>query len=158
MVTDEERNLVSNGSFAESLDGWAGWNARLSLLPRGREQAGAAVVHSTGTSSGYSLYTSPRPLADLRAGATYVGTAMVRSPGRHGGLLCLALREWAPSGAAVGTSRKCLQASSRWQTFPRVSHTVHIGGSELELLFVSSAAPPGASFVVDQVKLVPAAG
>src|SRR4051794_35365122 len=97
---DDERNLILNGSFANSTTGWAGWNADLAEL--GEEQGRRGVVRVTwgGESKSFSLYTLPKPLVALVPGSTYAASGSVFSSVR-GRPLCLVLREWSTAETPI---------------------------------------------------------
>ena len=89
-----ERNLVFNGSFSSSLDGWLPWQATLVRIRHGDHKTAVRVV-STGrtvASSVYTVYTFPRPVVDLVPGATFTADASVRSD-HAGRRICLMLRK-----------------------------------------------------------------
>ncbi len=148
-----ERNLLANGGFDSSLDGWSSWNARLLRQARGDAGRGSALVTWSGASRSYAVYTSPRPVSRLRSGMTFVATAALRSRSRPGQRVCLILREWTPAGALVAASWSCRRSSARWRRFAPVSHAVRRQGGQLEVVLVGGDPRPGDSFVVDDVDL-----
>src|SRR5918992_1240816 len=145
-------NLVANGTFEASAAGWRAENATLTLAGPGAVGTGAAQVSLTGSATSYYLYPTPRPVGSTVAGATYTAGAFVRGSflGRR---LCLRLREWSPSGAAVGAFSTCLKSNRGWQRFNPISWKARSDGKELEVYAYGVDARQGDSLLVVEITL-----
>src|SRR5918992_3970182 len=145
-------SLVANGTFEGSVAGWKGENATLAVASPGAVGTGAAKRSLTVSASSYYLYPAPRPVSSTVAGATYTATAFVRGPflGRR---LCLRLREWSPSGSAVGAFSTCLKSNRSWQKFSPISWKARSDGNELEVYAYGVDARPGDSLLVVEITL-----
>ena len=150
-----KRNLVFNGSFSGSLDGWLSWQANLTRIKHGEQKAGAVRVVSTGRTAGsslYTVYTFPRPVVDLVPGATFTADASVRTDQAER-RLCLVLREWGAADQKPAVAQSCVIGSTRWRRFTPLSYTTRKRGSSLELLVAGSTSSRGDWFDVDDVTL-----
>ena len=72
-------NLLANGGFEDSLTGWLGFQSTLSLLTGGPEGQSFARVVPDGNVSGYTIFTSPRPIKTSQQSAKYQATGWFRT-------------------------------------------------------------------------------
>lgn len=144
-------NLLANGSFEGSLDGWFGYRATLSLVSGGPEGAQFARVALSGTGSSYTIFTSPRPVTSPAAGSRYTASGWVRSE-RPGKTVCLRFREWSGS-TSIGAAQSCRTATGTWERFTGVPYT-SAGGDSIELYaYQSTSSVAGDSFDIDGLTL-----
>ena len=142
-------NLISNGSFERSLDGWSGINARLARVRGGAAGRMSARVSVLPGPSEFSIFSPVHVPAN--AGTVYTATGWVRSP--RSLLVCLRIREW--SGEDVVSSRqRCVRPRARWRTFPAVRLTVSAPSRQLDVYAFRLRAGRGSRFDVDGIKLV----
>jgi hypothetical protein len=145
------RNLVSNGSFAKSVDFWAPWRANLVRTEHGDTSAGAARVLSIGKARSYAVYTLPPPVVNLLPGLTFTAEASVQSA--RPGQVCLLLREWGAASKPLAIAQRCMIGSRRWRRFPALSYATRADGTRLELSVVRARSGRGDWFAVDDVTL-----
>lgn len=143
-------NLLANGGFESSTDGWRGYNATLALVTGGAEGSSAVRVSYAGSGSSYSLYPSPRPVTSTVLGERFTASGQVRSSGS--GSLCLRIREYAGS-ALAGSALSCVTATASWQAIPPILYTALGSGNELEVYAYTTTVATGASFDVDALSL-----
>jgi len=140
-------NLLANGGFDGSTNGWRGYGATLSLVPGLDGSAARATV--AGAATNFSLYPSPLPVAAAATGAVYTSSAWVR--GTAGRQICLRVRGWA--GAAIaGSAQSCLTASGAWQRFAPVRYTA-LGSGALDVYAYLWGARAGDRFDLDALTL-----
>lgn len=144
-------NILANGSFEGSLNGWRGWQSTLSLANDGTVESGAAKILSA-SGSAFSIYTSPRPVSGTVPGRAYTARGWVRSdaPPRS---VCLRIREWSSSGSAVGSASGCLTTGGAWKKFPPVTYTTTTSGGMLEVFGYGSGFASGSGFELDGLSL-----
>jgi hypothetical protein len=144
-------NLIGNGSFEASLDGWEGYHAALSLAADGVVGSGAARITLSEPATNFSMYPWPRPVTSTVGGAVYTARGWARSdtPGRT---VCIRIREFA-GGTAVGAALSCLTSTAAWQQFAPVAYTASASGNELEVYVYEWDAVAGDSFEVDGLEL-----
>jgi hypothetical protein len=144
-----QRNLVSNGSFEQSLTGWSGLNAR--LLPIKGGAAGRAAARVTAVSAGrdFSIY-SVRHLPAV-AGAEYTASGWVRSQSTLP--VCLRLREWSDRDV-VNSDERCVRPHDEWVKFPTLRLAVTAPARELDVYAYRLTAERGSRFDVDGLTLL----
>ena len=150
-MTEGRRNLVTNGSFSSSVSGWAGWNAHVAWAATGASDGGSAHLAPIGSSKSFALFTEPRPVVRLTAGATYGATA--RSRGSTGEVACLTLREWSREQRLISHEQSCMRLTARWRAFSPLHYTTRVDGTDLELQVVFGRQHQEGSGVVDDVRL-----
>ena len=143
-------NLVRHGSFERSLDGWAGYNAKLSLARRGFVGRRAVRVSATRGANDFSVYPTRKPVSSTTGGAVYTARAWVRTPRRA--RVCLRIREWSAS-SVVGARERCVRSKRRWTRLGPLPYRAAGDGNELDTYIYEPAARPGAGFFVDGVTL-----
>lgn len=150
-VTAPAANLLSNGSFEGSLDGWAGSAASLALASDGAVGPGAARASRTFGSS-FSILTSSRAVSSAAAGSAYTAGGWLKSatPGRK---VCLVVREWTPGGALYSSKSSCLTSSRTWTQFVADRLVAARTGDSLDVAITESGAVSGDSFEVDGLTL-----
>lgn len=143
--------LLANGSFEAGPSGFMGYRATLALIGGAADGARAVRVSLAGSGTSYSILPAPRPVASTLAGASYSASVLVRSqtPGRQ---LCLRLREYAGE-SLVGSSMRCLTATSAWQALEGLSYKALASGHELDVYVFQLQAQPGDSFDIDALRL-----
>ncbi|MBA2358517.1 MAG: hypothetical protein H0V84_08850 [Actinobacteria bacterium] len=148
-------SLPPNGGFENSLVGWAGYNATLSIVSPGASGAAARVVLE-GAAEDFSIYPTARPVTSTAAGAVYDARASVRSltPGLR---ICLRIREWA-GDSVVGSAQACAMSTSEWQLLPAFGYSVVGGGHELDIYAYALSVGANDSFDVDEISLAVSAG
>ncbi len=146
-------NVIANGTFEGSLDGWYGYKAALSLVGNAHSgaQAAHAVLNAPGTS--FSMITAPPAVSNTTTGTAYSATAWVRSD-VAGKSVCLRIRENAPGGVVAGSVLRCLTATAAWQQFPVLVYNAVGSGNTIEVYVYLDAAVAGDSFDLDDVSLV----
>jgi Right handed beta helix region len=146
-------NLVPQGSFEGSVDGWEGVQAGVAIAAGGVVGEGAGRVTTAAPAQTFAARAVPVPVQAATAGAVYTASAWLRSdtPGR---LVCLRLRERA-GGAPAGSASTCMRAGAVWRQFPVVTHAAKRQGSQLELdVYQRTAAYEADAFDLDGVELV----
>lgn len=141
-------NLIANGSFESSLVGWVSWQGSLSRVTGGVDGTYAVRATVSAGRTAYSVDDSPDAVTSAVAGNVYEATASVR--GISGRQLCLTIREW-NLGGVVGTSDKCVTASTSWQKIGPVSYTVKQNGSTVDVLIAQGNAVDGDNFDADGI-------
>lgn len=149
-VTQAPANLLANGSFEGSLDGWTGSAATLALASDGVVGPGAARVSRVSGSS-FSLLTTTRPVSPTTAGTAYNAGGWVRSD-RSGRTVCLVVRELA-GGSLVGSRSSCTSTTRGWRQFPALRYVVARDGDSLDVTVTQSGAAAGDSFEADGLTL-----
>jgi hypothetical protein len=147
-------NLISNGSFDRSAEGWAGWYANLSVVPGGPD--GSTAARATLTRPGvadFAAYTAPRAVQATAGGATYRATGWMR--GLTNRRVCLAVREWAGTSMA-GMSQACVTGKGRWQ-FASVDYTAKRTNDQIDVYVVEPSPAQGDSFDFDELTLTSSA-
>jgi Calcineurin-like phosphoesterase len=142
-------NLITNGSFERSLDGWSGTNARLTRVRGGASGRIAARVTVVPGAKDFSIF-SPAHVA-ANAGTVYTATGWVRSPRPLA--VCLRIREWIGPNE-VGSRQRCVRPRARWRKFPAVRLTVSASSRELDVYAYRLGAGRGSRFDVDGITLV----
>jgi hypothetical protein len=142
-------NLISNGSFERSLDGWSGINARLARVRGGAAGRMSARVSVLPGASEFSIFSPVHVPAN--AGTVYTATGWVRSP--RSLLVCLRIREWSGENV-VGSRQRCVRPRARWRKFPAVRLTVSAPSRQLDVYAFRVRAGRGSRFDVDGIKLV----
>jgi Calcineurin-like phosphoesterase len=149
LVAQAQPNLIPNGSFERSLDGWSGINARLTRVRGGASGRMAARVAATPGARDFSIFSPVHVQAN--AGTVYTATGWVRSPRPL--LVCLRIREW--SGDNVVSSRqRCVRPRARWRKFPAVRLTISAPSRQLDVYAFRVRAGRGSRFDVDGITLV----
>ncbi|HVM17141.1 MAG TPA: Ig-like domain-containing protein [Gaiellaceae bacterium] len=150
-------NLLPNGSFEGTLDGWYGHRATLTLVGEAADGQHAARVAADGAQS-YSIVTAPRPVSPTDAGAVFRAAAAVRTATAAGKTFCVRVREFASNGSQLGTAQSCVVASAGWTRVPELSYTA-VGGHSLDLYaYQAGTVASGDSFDLDAVVLTRSGG
>lgn len=144
-------NLLPNGSFEGSLDGWAGTGAALSLAADGKDGTGAGKAERSGPATTYGMIATPPPVSSTAAGTVYEAGGWVRSD-RPGHRLCIGFRDWTPSGI-VRTAPLCVTGTTSWQPLPTASYKAPRSGDKLDVYVVETNAALGDSFEADALSL-----
>ena len=140
--------LIENGSFEGSADGWRGSNSALELV-RGVE--GQAVrVKRTNSRDAFALIAG-KPVTSPRAGEDYRAGALVRSAS-PGMFVCLRAEEFTKGNRVPVTTERCAAATTGWQRLKVESHST-AKGSKLVFSVRVIAALGGMSFDVDGFRL-----
>jgi hypothetical protein len=141
-------DLIANGSFEGSLNGWVGFQAVLSLISGGPEGESFARVAPDGNVSSYTVNTSPRPVKTSVPSARYQATGWFRSAA--GNKVCLNVRERVTGSPAKTTTACTKKASGTWERFSTVTHSATGGGS----IEVFASGSSGQHFDVDGLSLL----
>ena len=151
-IVDAIVNLVSNPSFESNTTGWNG-HAGATLARVAGGQSGSFAVRVTGPNSTatFGANDSPGIVTQTTAGARYRYSAWVRSASGTGQAQ-LRIREYAPSGALVGSI--VLSPASRlspvWQ-YLTVDHVAAGSGNQLDLQVLDTPKASGETFLLDNV-------
>jgi hypothetical protein len=142
-------DLIANGSFDGSADGWRGSNSALELV---RGLTGQAVrVKRTNSRDAFAIVAG-KPVTSAKAGKGYRAGAFVRSVS-PGMFVCLRVEEFAKGKARVPvTTERCSAATTGWQRLKVESRTT-AKGSKLVFSVRVIAALGGTSFDVDGFRL-----
>jgi hypothetical protein len=146
-----QSDLLSNGSFEGTLDGWSATGGTLSLATDGIVGQDAARLAVVGAPTTMSLHTWPQHVATTYARTTYAAGGFVRSDGvEH--RVCLIVRERNATGV-VASGSSCLVPTATWQSFAPLAYTALADGDELEVSIFESAPAAGDSFEIDGLTL-----
>jgi beta-glucanase (GH16 family) len=151
-------NLVANGSFETSLQGWTTWQATLTREARTGAPDGGYVVKVTpaaGTSGGFSIDDQTDTVAAPATVGTYSATAYVAaaSASSVGKTIRVALRE---KSAGVST-RVWEQTVTLTQTFQKVTVTATITqtGRSMDFYVFQDAGTSTDAFYADALSVTP---
>lgn len=155
--------LLHNGTFESTLEGWQrvgyvvpGWKGSSGTIQQvaGGVRGSKARVMARGVGDYQSIYSYPRPVDAVKAGATYTFTGKVRSDRTGGQNICVTVRERDAGNAGPQVSR-CITVGNDWTDLPELSYTPTVSGNQLEVSVGSGSAAgaAGEAFEVDQLVL-----
>src|SRR5579884_821244 len=143
-------NLLSNGTFDSSTDGWTTQNASLSRARDGIGGTRAALVTVSGSPTSYSIAAAASTTST--AGTHYLANASERSD-NGGETLCLAVEEWTSSGSLVNSAYTCMTSTKSWHDFTQVDYAATSSGNTIVVRLLGSQPSRGDSFEADDVSL-----
>jgi hypothetical protein len=107
-----EATLLSNGTFASGLRGWAAHRARLRLVAR--EAHGTAVrVVPRRRSGRFFIFPAPRPVKSTERTTLFVARAAIR-PSQRRQKVCLRVQQ-VVRGRVIRQTRSCASGGRRWR-------------------------------------------
>ena len=141
--------LIKNGGFERSAEGWRGSNSALELVPGVEGQA--VRVNRTNSRDAFAIVAG-KPVTSPKAGEDYRAGAFVRSVS-PGMFVCLRAEEFKKGKARMPvTTERCSAATSGWQRL-KVETRTTAKGSKLVFSVRVIAALGGKSFDVDGFRL-----
>ena len=144
--------LVANGGFEASLQGWGSGNSRTTLARTcaiAHTSSCAAQLGRSRSAGDAILDDAPQTVGSTVAGATYGATAWVRAP--SGRTVRLRLRELGSGGSVVRTSTTTATGTGGWRQLA-VTSAPASGGTSLSVEVVVSLAK-GTTAQLDDVSL-----
>ena len=147
-------NLISNGDFEGSVQGWKTSSASIAQTSGGIVGPGAARVSLTGSSTTYTISTSPRPVTATAAGETFLAWAWARSSAPAGEKLYVRVREYSSSGSLLKTVTSSLTLGASWARANPVAYSALAAGSSIDIAVYQTSAESGDTFDADGIRLV----
>ena len=142
-------NVLSNGSFNASTDGWFGWGATQSWDETGgTDGSGAVKIEVTNAGNIWDAVYAQDLSAALEAGKTYMLRFRVRSSGA-GRVMCLVQHTAAPY-PSVGNLTK--EVGTSWTTI-EMPMTVYADGNSYSRLCFQTGANANTTYWIDDVEL-----
>jgi hypothetical protein len=146
-------NLVTNPGFETATTGWSGYSsATLTRVAGGHSGGFCAELAGPATTAAFGINDSPNVVTSTpAAGTSYTITAWVRSAA-HQGKAQIKIREYAPSGAQVGSMMlsPVVTLSTTWQQL--TLNIVSAGaGSTLDMQIVDTPVVAGEVFQLDDI-------
>lgn len=146
---DPERgpNLVANGGFETSLDGWIGYQGATLGLAEREDGAKAAGV-TGGAELAFGINDSPDLVSSTDASARHLYSAWVRSAAS--GSARLRIREYTGGVLQATTESAETELDGEWRRLS-VPVRARTSGATLDFQIIAAFADPGATFQVDDV-------